>query len=96
MEHDWPGNVRELENAIEHAYVTSTTGRVERRFLPVFLRDIISDEEESSRVEVQDEENEILHTLKQHRWNKNDAAKALGISRTTLWRRMKQSGLTKA
>jgi len=95
MEHDWPGNVRELENAIEHAYVTSTTGRVERRFLPASLRGVVLTGDEGSVSDAQGEDNEILRTLRQHRWNKHDAAKALGISRTTLWRRMKQAGLTK-
>jgi len=95
MAHDWPGNVRELENAIEHAYVTSTTGRVERRFLPASLREITVSEEEHGTVEEPGDENEIIRALKQHRWNKNEAAKALGISRTTLWRRMKQSDLVK-
>lgn len=95
MAHDWPGNVRELENAIEHAYVTSTTGRVERRFLPASLREVVTIEGEHGAAEEPGDENEIIRALKQHRWNKNDAAKALGISRTTLWRRMKQSGLVK-
>ncbi|PLX87732.1 MAG: Fis family transcriptional regulator [Desulfuromonas sp.] len=94
MAHDWPGNVRELENAIEHAYVTSTTGRIERRFLPAALRDLLPATDESSSHEEQGEENEIIRALKQHRWNKRETATALGISRTTLWRRMKLLGLT--
>lgn len=93
--HDWPGNVRELENAIEHAYVTSTTERIERRFLPESLRNIVVIDEDGSAPEEQGEENEIVRALKQHRWNKQDAAQALGISRTTLWRRMKELGLVK-
>ena len=95
MAHDWPGNVRELENAIEHAYVTSTTGRVERRFLPASLRNIIATEEEPNSRDEQGDESEILQALKQFRWNKNETATALGISRTTLWRRMKQLNLIK-
>jgi PAS domain S-box-containing protein len=95
MAHDWPGNVRELENAIEHAYVTSTTGRVERRFLPASLRHVVPGEEEHGAPEERGEDNDILRALKQHRWNKQEAAKALGISRTTLWRRMKELALSK-
>ena len=93
MAHDWPGNVRELENAVEHAYVTSTTGRIERRFLPASLRTLLPFTEPGSTPAEPTDENEILRSLKQHRWNKQATARALGMSRTTLWRRMKQLGL---
>jgi len=94
MAYDWPGNVRELENAIEHAYVTSTTGRIERQFLPASLNRLAA---ETPRPEetVNHEEQEILRALEAHRWRKHDAAIKLGMSRTTLWRKMKQMGLEK-
>ncbi len=92
MGYDWPGNVRELENAIEHAYVTSTTGRVERRFLPTVLQGRVLGAD--NQVDETDEEgNELLQALERCRWQKSAAAQELGISRTTLWRRMKDLGL---
>jgi transcriptional regulator of acetoin/glycerol metabolism len=92
MAYDWPGNVRELENAVEHAYVTSTTGRIERQFLPASLfRSTASPGERDTPVRA--EEQQILTVLQAHRWHKHDAALELGISRTTLWRKMKQMGL---
>ncbi|MBE0597603.1 MAG: sigma-54-dependent Fis family transcriptional regulator, partial [Desulfuromonadales bacterium] len=92
MAYDWPGNVRELENAIEHAYVTSNTGRVERQFLPASLqRTLIQGPLATAMSPLKDQQ--ILQALEAHRWRKNDAARDLGMSRTTLWRKLKQLGL---
>lgn len=95
IEYNWPGNVRELENAIEHAYVTSTTDRVERRFLPTTLRDTVPATEvdlESDPFNASDRE-QLIEALEMHRWKKGPAAEELSLSRTTLWRKMKQHGL---
>ena len=95
ISYDWPGNVRELENAIEHAYVTSTTERIERQFLPgpVSQAEIIRMAETESSVHGTSEKENILYSLEKHRWKKNAVAEDLGLSRTTLWRKMKQYGL---
>ncbi len=95
MAYDWPGNVRELENAVEHAYVTSTSGRIERQFLPASLRRALGSEEAATAINfpAEGEAEQILETLKTHRWRKQEAARELGMSRTTLWRRMKELGL---
>lgn len=98
MEYDWPGNVRELQNAIEHAYVTSTTGRIERRFLPGAMQQVclpvVDADEVGAVVESPDGEREqLVRALDLHRWRKSDAARELGLSRTTLWRKMRQFGL---
>jgi transcriptional regulator of acetoin/glycerol metabolism len=37
-----------------------------------------------------EEERRIRQTLERFRWNRMDAARALGMSRTTLWRRMRE------
>ncbi len=95
IEHDWPGNVRELENAIEHAYVTSTTDRIERRFLPTSLLGNSPETEvdtETDRFNASERE-QLIQTLDRHRWKKGAAAEELGLSRTTLWRKMKHNGL---
>lgn len=39
------------------------------------------------------ERERILEALEAHRWRREEAAQALGISRTTLWRRMRELGL---
>jgi PAS domain S-box-containing protein len=90
IEYEWPGNVRELENAIEHAFVTSTTGRIERQFLPATLRQAPAP---AARLPAEAaEEEQILRALELQRWNRNEAARKLGMSRTTLWRRLKRMG----
>jgi len=95
ISYDWPGNVRELENAIEHAYVTSTTERIERRFLPkqVAQADILRLPETENTVHGITEKEQIRYSLEKHRWKKHAAAHDLGLSRTTLWRKMKQYDL---
>ena len=94
MAYDWPGNVRELENAVEHAYVTSVSGRIERQFLPESLRRALGGEESATPEPPEGGESAaILEALKTHRWRKQDAARQLGMSRTTLWRRMRELGL---
>ncbi|HEY5997240.1 MAG TPA: sigma 54-interacting transcriptional regulator [Candidatus Deferrimicrobiaceae bacterium] len=40
-----------------------------------------------------DEKQRLVRTLEQHRWNRGEAAAALGIDRTTLWRKLKRHGL---
>jgi PAS domain S-box-containing protein len=93
MAHDWPGNVRELENAIEHAFVTSTNGRVERQFLPASLHRLFPQEVRMGVGAAGSEEERILRALEAHRWRKHDAARELGMSRTTLWRKMREMGM---
>jgi PAS domain S-box-containing protein len=101
MEYDWPGNVRELEHAVEYALISSTTGRIERAFLPQPLRRLTPEktndiEDEVSRsqepVTARDRKT-IISSLEQHRWNVSQTAESLGVSRTTLWRRMKRLGI---
>ena len=40
-----------------------------------------------------DEKQQLVQVLDSHRWNRGEAATALGVDRTTLWRKMKRHGL---
>ena len=96
----WPGNVRELEHAVEYAMISSDTGRIERAFLPGPLRGQIpsvrSLVEAESASGSQPASDSLVHALEAHHWNVTATAADLGISRTTLWRRMKQLDIHKS
>ncbi len=86
LDHPWPGNVRELENTLESLLILAGA---EGRDLAGVLR-------HAPAVEGgfwPDERARILRVLNDHRWNRQRAAAALGISRVTLWRRMERHGI---
>jgi PAS domain S-box-containing protein len=99
LNYGYPGNVRELENILEHALITCQQNILQRRHLPEYLlsprksyragkpkmpkRFADSDNSES---------NKILAALEAHNWHRIKTAGALGMDRTTLWRKMKNYG----
>ncbi|MHC4781103.1 MAG: sigma-54 interaction domain-containing protein, partial [Planctomycetota bacterium] len=92
MEYSWPGNVRQLENAVEHAFVTVPGTSISEFDLPPEIRgECAAPGDPSSAGESESEEREeIVKALDDSRWNRTAAAKRLGISRVTLWKRMKK------
>lgn len=100
MDYCWPGNVRELENALEHAFVTCRSNCVELEDLPLEIRSAghreaecrdKADKREQSPTRSHDlTRQSLLQTLEACDWNKAEAARRLGINRTTVWRKMKQ------
>ena len=95
LDYPWPGNVRELENTIEHAVVLSKGQRTEVTHLPSILsrEDALSQPaERRDRVgTITDHEKKLLiDVLKGCNWNKSKAAQQLGISRSTLYGKIKK------
>lgn len=92
--YDWPGNVRELENTVEYAVIRSNSGHdVCACNLPSNLKKNLN----CSKTDTSDllhTHSEILRLLELHHWNRSKVAKALGIDRSTLWRRLKAMGLS--
>jgi PAS domain S-box-containing protein len=96
----WPGNVRELENAVEHAFVICQGDTIHLSDLPHQLA--VSSENIDSNSECQPARNPldaaeadaILRALDRHHGNRTHAARELGISRNTLWRKIKRFNLT--
>jgi len=87
LDYSWPGNVRELENVIEHAMIHARGELIRFDNLP----DYLFEECESGAVSLEDIEREhILRVLKSVNNNRTRASKILGISRSTLWRKLKE------
>jgi len=97
MNYSFPGNIRELENILEHAYVLCRGSMVEEKHLPYdFLEKTNRD---SGLPAVSDsplaasERNLIRETLKTEGGNRMKTARQLGVSRSTLWRKIKKHDL---
>ncbi|MBV9478983.1 MAG: sigma-54-dependent Fis family transcriptional regulator [Acidobacteria bacterium] len=84
LQYDWPGNVRELRNVVESTLVFCHSTRVTRRDLPPYLRALFASEERKR----ESEREKVLGALRASGWNRNDAARILGCSRMTLYRKM--------
>ena len=90
----WPGNVRELINVLEYALVVGREGPIRPRHLPPHLVGKNSPPEPQPQPrpapDNPDERQRILEALRQSGGRREQAARLLGISRVTLWKRMKQ------
>jgi PAS domain S-box-containing protein len=94
LDYPWPGNVRELRNAIEHAFVTVTADRLRASDLPFEIRAAEPVQAAPvSRSGDPEERARILEALHRCSGRKADAARRLGISRVTLWHRMRTLGI---
>lgn len=98
--HPWPGNVRELQNVLRRYIALKSlrfmklpnTHRVEAPPLPVnAIKPMDADTLKDASVLFEKEL--IQKTLDQAKWNKTQAARMLGVSRKTLFRKMKATGL---
>ncbi|MEY4579454.1 MAG: hypothetical protein RL701_4157, partial [Pseudomonadota bacterium] len=95
--YDWPGNVRELQNVLAYAYTIGDGPLLVSNDLPPELREgaraagsrMLAVAEGVSAEHLTKEARQILDALSRSRGNKNHAAKLLGISRVTLWRRLR-------
>lgn len=85
--HPWPGNARELENAIERAVNLACGPVLSEADLPA---SVTLQAQTRARTVTADERERLLSALEQSRWNQSRAASRLGMSRTTLWRKMRE------
>jgi transcriptional regulator with GAF, ATPase, and Fis domain len=87
----WPGNVRELENSIEAAVVLAHGKQIEISDFPSALfEDACAPETESPGTMMENEARLLKEVLVECSWNKKEAARRLGISRNTLYRKLKK------
>jgi two-component system response regulator AtoC len=92
--HSWPGNVRELRNVIEYAFAVGEGPMIEFAELPPELRGIAPRQPPRVPQTLRELERErILDALRASGGRKGLAASALGMSRSTLWRKIREHGL---
>lgn len=98
MSYDFPGNIRELENILEHAFVLCRGDAITAAHLPQDFTEKVTSPAEADPARQKTlqhaEARVILDTLKKHQGNRSQAAQALGMHVTTLWRKMKRLGIT--
>jgi transcriptional regulator of acetoin/glycerol metabolism len=96
----WPGNIRQLRNVLRYACAVCDSTRVELRHLSPDIAAVLAPSHPGdghpailSLAQVGDERARIVDALTRHHWHPNAAAKALGISRATLYRRIAKLGI---
>jgi PAS domain S-box-containing protein len=99
MRYNYHGNIRELENIIEHAFIRCNGNTIFPHHLPDEFfhdeRDIIENILKSKRPLEDLEKRLLLKVLSETNWAYQEAASKLGISRATLWRKIKRLGIKK-
>lgn len=96
MKYPWPGNVRELKSAFEYAFVTCQERLISPHHLPP---DILNEEKSLQDVKAEAptkqeiRKRQLVDALARAKGNQSVAAEILGVSRVTVWNRMKRLGI---
>jgi transcriptional regulator of acetoin/glycerol metabolism len=89
---DWPGNIRQLQNTIERVAELCKEPLISEAMIAQCLD--VPDKKAGQHNIVSQEIDEILQALVKAKGRHNEAAKMLGINRSTLWRKMQRLGLS--
>ena len=97
LQYDWPGNVRELENCIERAVALGSQNVIDLHDLPPAIRRLsdgsedVADSAPISSTDLEELEREtIMRVFEQTKGDKQLTGRMLGISRATLYRKLKR------
>jgi len=98
MQYNWPGNIRELINVIEYAFVLCPEGDISIAHLPAQLLGqqplhVQQGSKTVRKLSKGNERQELIQALQSSGGNKSEAARRLGVSRVTLWKRIKKFGI---
>jgi len=95
--HAWPGNARELRNVVERMAILTPGERITRDSIPVEIRVQRETGPKSTIQEAREsaEREHILRALEESKWNVSGAARALGMERTNLHKRIRALGLSR-
>jgi PAS domain S-box-containing protein len=89
--YDWPGNVRELQNVVEYAALRAAGGDIDVGHLPAEVRGHSPGPAPPPSTPPPEAERDVLaRLLERNGWNRAAAARELGVSRVTLWKRLKR------
>ncbi len=94
LAYSWPGNIRELRNVLQYALATCEGDEITVQDLPdECLPRILTRSQCAAAVSSPLPADGLLELLSRHRWNISAAARELGVSRPTLYRRMRLLGI---
>jgi transcriptional regulator with PAS, ATPase and Fis domain len=97
LAHEYPGNIRELENIIEHAFILCSQGLIGSHHLPAYLHSTAAPTPAPFSLETlrrATEEEVIREALERNGYNRLATARALGMHKSTLFRKLKKLNLT--
>jgi PAS domain S-box-containing protein len=92
MNYSWPGNIRELEHALEHGFVLTREGTISFDNLPLEIKKGFAPLPDSQPPSFSKQA--LVAALEKTMWNKSRAARLLGISRRTIYRRIAEYKIT--
>ncbi len=97
-EYRWPGNYTQLETFLERMVLTAPSRTVGDSYVQELLRQIypplgMEEAGEGRDLDQPAQVSELIRALELHEGNRAATAEELGISKTTLWRRMKRYGI---
>ena len=94
MIYSWPGNIRELEHALEHAFILCQNPTITIDHLPSEMKSIRLKRSTPYNDGKVDDPRVIIEALEKTAWNKTKAASMLGISRRSIYRKIKEYEIT--
>ncbi|MGB9442608.1 MAG: sigma 54-interacting transcriptional regulator [Desulfobacterales bacterium] len=95
MNYAWPGNIRELEHAIERAFVLCQDQTIQFEHIPAEIKDHTHITKRVVDNRTGDDPEAIRSALERTDWNISKAARLLGISRWTLYRRFQKYNISR-